>query len=552
MPQGTPSAIKIDPRDNAAVALRDLAAGSDVDANGDSYRLTEAVAAKHKFACNDLAEGDAVRLYGVLVGKTTKPVARGAALTTDNLVHQSENFSAQENRTAWEPPEVSRWKERTFLGYHRSNGSVGTANTWIVIPLVFCENRNVDVMRQSLSRALGYDIASPYERFAANLVDAFNKGASNEELAGRDLAEVENAVPSGFFKNIDGIRFLTHGLGCGGTRDDAQSLCGLLAGYATHPNVAGTTVLSLGCQNAEASILQDEIARRDPSYDKPLLVFEQHRFPSEKQMLADAIRETFLGMAEANKQERAPASLDRLTVGVECGASDGFSGISANPAIGHVADALVALGGRAILSEFPELCGAEQDLIDRAVSRDVAQDFISLMRAYASRAEAVGSGFDQNPSPGNIRDGLITDAIKSAGAAKKGGTSPVVDVVDYPGWAAKPGLTLLCTPGGDMESTTAMAGAHANLILFSTGMGTPTGNAVTPVIKISSNTVTAEKHPDMIDFDAGPIIDEGRSIDAVGEDLLGLCLDVASGKTPTKAALLGQHDFLPWKRGVSL
>ena len=174
------------------------------------------------------------------------------------------------------------------------------------------------------------------------------------------------------------------------------------------------------------------------------------------------------------------------------------------------------------------------------------------MRAYARAAEAVGSGFDMNPSPGNIKDGLITDAIKSAGAAKKGGTSPVADVLDYGGYAAKPGLTLLCTPGNDVESTTALAGSGANIILFTTGLGTPTGNPVTPVIKVSSNTKLAQRMPDIIDVDTGPVIAGEKTIEEMGADMLDFILEVASGERQTKATQLGQDDFIPWKRGISL
>ncbi len=551
-------ALKLDPRDNAAVALRDLPAGAEVTLNGDAYRLPAPVLAKHKFACQDFPEGAPVRLYGVLVGKTTRPVARGESLTTENLIHDAAAFELGDQPSQeWTAPDVSAFQEKSFLGYHRADGSVGTANHWIVIPMVFCENRNVDVMRQAMQRALGFHTASPYEAFTTSLVHAHAKGASAEALSAITMsgASEENRAEGASGSNgtfVDGIHFLSHGLGCGGTREDAAALCGLLAGYITHPNVAGATVLSLGCQNAEVSILEDEIARRSPDFDKPLLVYEQHRHPSEKALLESAIRDTFVALTRVNQVTRGPAPLDKLTIGVECGASDGFSGISANPAIGHAVDLVVALGGKAILSEFPELCGVEQELIDRCADAEVAQKFIDLMRAYSARAEAVGSALSMNPSPGNIRDGLITDAIKSAGAAKKGGTSPVSDAIDYPGWATKPGLTLLCTPGNDVESTTALAAAHANLILFSTGMGTPTGNPVTPVIKVSSNMTTSKKFPDMIDFDAGPIIEGSASIAETGEKLLALSLQVASGKTPTKAALLGQHDFLPWKRGVSL
>ncbi len=549
-----PRALRIDPRDNVAVALTALAAHTEMTVDGVSHRLVEPIAAKHKFACVDLAAGATVKMYGVVVGRTTQPVRRGSALTTENLVHDAGHYAIGTLQPEWTAPNVSAWQDRTFSGYHRTDGSVGTQNLWIVIPLVFCENRNIEVMRQSINRALGFDSVSRYERYATALVAALQRGAPPAELKSLQLEEALQTAAERprNYPMLDGVRFLTHGLGCGGTRQDSQALCGLLAGYATHPNVAGVTVLSLGCQIAEVKMLEDEIARRNPHFDRPFHVFNQQKHGSETSLLSDAIRATILGASVAGAQTRAPAGLDKLTLGLECGGSDGFSGISVNPVIGATSDRVVALGGRTVLAEFPELCGAEQSLIDRCVDRPTAERFIALMEAYEAGAKAVGSGLHFNPSPGNIRDGLITDAIKSTGAAKKGGTSPIVDVLDYPAKVTKPGLSLLCTPGNDVESTTALAGAHCNLILFSTGLGTPTGNPVAPVIKLSSNSTLAAAHPEMIDFDAGPVIGGHRTIAELGDDLLGLCVDVASGQTATRADLLGQHDFLPWKRGVSL
>ena len=269
-------------------------------------------------------------------------------------------------------------------------------------------------------------------------------------------------------------------------------------------------------------------------------------------MLTKAIQKTFIGLTEANKLTRKPAPLSKLKIGLECGGSDGFSGISANPAVGHVSDLLSALGGSSILSEFPELCGVEQELINRTTDNKSAEKFVELMRAYSSAAVAAGSGFDMNPSPGNIKDGLITDAMKSAGAAKKGGTSPINDVLDYGEYVTKPGLNLLCTPGNDVESTTAMAGSGASIILFTTGLGTPTGNPVAPVVKISSNTRLAEKMPDIIDVNAGEVIEGTKTIEQVGEEMFDYIIEVANGTVKTKAMELNQIDFIPWKRGVSL
>jgi altronate hydrolase len=354
------------------------------------------------------------------------------------------------------------------------------------------------------------------------------------------------------FKNVDGIKFLIHEAGCGGTREDARNLCSLLAGYCNNPNVAGITVLSLGCQHAQVPMLEEEIRKRNPGFDKPLLVFEQQKWPSEYQMLTQAMRKTFLGMMEADKLERAPATLDKLTVGVKCGGSDGFSGISANPAVGHCADLLVALGAKVVLAEFPELCGVEQEMIDRSVSDEVGEKFAKLMREYARRAVAVGADFSMNPSPGNIRDGLITDAMKSAGAARKGGTSPVADALGYPEYATRSGLNLLCTPGNDVEATTGMAAAGCTAQLFTTGLGTPTGNPVSAMVKISTNSALAGRMKDIIDFNAGTIITGEKTVDEVGEEILEYLIGLASGLYDTKAMELGQDDFIPWKRGVSL
>jgi len=255
---------------------------------------------------------------------------------------------------------------------------------------------------------------------------------------------------------------------------------------------------------------------------------------------------------EANQARRSPAPLSKLCVGLKCGGSDGFSGLSANPAIGHTSDMLAALGGRTILSEFPELCGVEQELINRGKNKQVGDRFIQLMRDYAARAAAVRSTFEMNPSPGNRRDGLLTDAMKSAGAAKKGGTSPVTAALDYPEYSTEPGLNLQCTPGNDVECVTAQVGAGANVVLFTTGLGTPTGNPITPVIKLSTNSSLAQRMSDIIDFDTGSIVEGKQTIRETGEAILDYIVRVASGDERTKAEMKAQEDFIPWKRGVSL
>jgi len=544
--------LQVHPDDNVLVALISLKAGEEVSGHQGTISLVSSVPAKHKFATANLAAGDAIIMYGISIGRAVEPIRRGELLTTRNVRHYAAAVEGKSRSREWTAPDVSRWRQRSFLGYHRADGQAGTRNYWLVIPLVFCENRNVAVLKQAFEEELGYAQPPVYRNQVAKLVELYKQGKISDlsRQAGEraDAGRTQNKV----FPNVDGIKFLSHEGGCGGTRQDAGGLVGLLAGYIHHPNVAGATILSLGCQNAQAGLLRREILKRNPGFEKPLIVLEQQQSGSEFAMVSQAIRQTFLGLVEANKCERRPASLCNLCVGLKCGGSDGFSGISANPAIGHTADLIAALGGKTILSEFPELCGVEQELADRAATVQIAESFLRLMREYNARAQAVGSGFDMNPSPGNIRDGLITDAMKSAGAAKKGGTSPVNAVLDFPGYATAAGLNLLCTPGNDVESVTAQVGSGANVVLFTTGLGTPTGNPIAPIVKISTNSELAERMLDIIDLDAGPIISGEKTVEQTGEEILELVTRVASGEIKTKAELLAQDDFIPWKRGVSL
>jgi len=545
--------LKVHPNDNVLVALTNLLKDEKIVWEGKEYTMEETVKAKHKFATVDLAPGDSIIMYGVLVGKAQQPIKKGGLISTANVKHAANDFSVGERHTQWPKPDVSAWKGRTFKGYHRADGSVGTANYWVVIPMVFCENRNLDVLQQALVNDLGYGRNRSYQVQSQQLIELYKTGKSVEEILQADLqAEYGKYASQRLFPNVDGIKFLTHDGGCGGTRQDAQALCGLLAGYITHPNVAGATVLSLGCQNAQVSMLEDEIKKRSPQFSKPLYILEQQKIGKESALLSEAIKQTFAGLILANQQTRQPAPLSKLCIGLECGGSDGFSGISANPAIGYTSDLLVAMGGSVILSEFPELCGVEQNLSDRCVDVPTAERFSHLMRTYNERAKAVGSGFDMNPSPGNIRDGLITDAIKSAGAAKKGGTSPVTAVLDYPEKVTKPGLNLLCTPGNDVESTTAEVASGATVVLFTTGLGTPTGNPIAPVVKIATNTPLYERMQDIIDINTGTIIEGKETIEQAGGRILDYVIGVASGEIEVAAVRHVQDDFIPWKRGVSL
>lgn len=540
--------LKIHKNDNVIVALTNLAKGEIISFEGKGYILQEDIPAKHKFFTHDMKTGDEVTMYGVLVGKAQMDIAKGSRMATENIKHAAEPYAYRNAKYKWHAPDISRFKGRTFNGYHRSDGRVGTANYWLFIPTVFCENRNLDVIREAMHNELGYAVTDKYKQYTQQLVKAYSNGNSLDSI---------NLTPSANgharqFKNVDGIKFLNHQGGCGGIRQDAAILSKLLAAYADHPNVGGVTVLSLGCQNLQVQDFKNDLKAHNPNFDKPFFIFEQQQSQSEEQLIADAIRKTFEGLIEINKQERKPAALDKLCIGVKCGGSDGFSGISANPSVGYCSDLVVALGGKVLLAEFPELCGVEQELIDRSENEATAQKFIHLMKSYDEIVTKAGSSFSMNPSPGNIKDGLITDAIKSAGAAKKGGTSPVVDVLDYTEPATKPGLSLVCTPGNDVEATTGKAASGATLILFTTGLGTPTGNPVCPTIKVSTNSNLTKRMNDIIDIDCGPVIEGDKTIEQMGEEILEYCIKAASGEVIPKAVQLNQDDFIPWKRGVSL
>ncbi|WP_461451571.1 UxaA family hydrolase [Mucilaginibacter sp.] len=544
---------KVHPKDNVMVALTDLQAGESVTYQGNSYTPIEFIPAKHKFAINAIPTGAEVIMYGVLVGKAQSDIPVGGLLTTGNIKHAASGFHEGTDHTNWDKPDIDKWKSATFNGFHRDNGEVGTANYWLVVPMVFCENRNIEVLQEALVKPLGYGRKKTYEVKAQQLIEMVKSGGGLNEVLYTEIdKDSQSSAQNKLFPNVDGIKFLSHTGGCGGTRQDSTTLCGLLAGYITHPNVAGATVLSLGCQNAEVKTLQEEISKRSPNFNKPLYILDQQKIGLETDLMELAIRQTLAGLIQANQNTRKPAPLSKLTIGLECGGSDGFSGISANPAIGYTSDMLVALGGSVILAEFPELCGVEQNLIDRCVDKSKADRFSSLVKTYSERAEEAGSGFYMNPSPGNIKDGLITDAIKSAGAAKKGGTSPVTDVLDYPEKVTKPGLNLLCTPGNDVESTTAEVASGANIVLFTTGLGTPTGNPITPVVKIATNTTLYNRMKDIIDINTGTIVEGDETIEQAGERILDYVVKVASGEIEVSAVRHGQNDFIPWKRGVSL
>ncbi len=544
--------LQINPTDNLLVALQDLPKGTIIQHNGNEITLQDDIAAKHKFTTEAIPKEGKATMYGVLVGIASQDIPKGGLIHTFNLHHATTDFKGKQADYHWDAPDVSKFQNRTFNGYHRADGQVGTQNYWLVIPLVFCENRNIELLKNAFLNGLGFQKMDPFTQKVQQLGQQLAQGKALEIDTSSSASVLVHK--SAQFPNVDGIKFLTHESGCGENKDDSLNLCSLLAGYCLNPNVGGITVLSLGCQHSQIEVFKEKLKEKDPNFSKPLYIFEQQQDNGSgvENMLNEVILQTFKGLVEINQQTRKPAPLSALRIGVKCGGSDGFSGISANPAIGHTADLVVGLGGTVMIAEFPELCGVEQELQNRSVTKEVADNFGFLMREYARRAALVGAGFDMNPSPGNIKDGLITDAIKSAGAAKKAGSSPIEDVLGYGQYVTKKGLNLVCTPGNDVLATTGMAGAGATIQLFTTGLGTPTGNPICPMVKLSTNTKLAQKLPEIIDIDCGPIISGEKTVEQSGEEVLEYIIKLASGEINTKAMDLGQDDFMFWRRGVSL
>lgn len=408
----------------------------------------------------------------------------------------------------------------TFKGYYRNDGSVGTANYWIVIPMVFCENRNVNVMREAMLEQLGFHAHNKYAGFAHLLKESYQSGKSVAEIEGMDVETYTYNKKSSVFTNVDGISFLTHQGGCGGTRQDANALCGLLAGYITNPNVAGATVLSLGCQNAQVEILLDEIKKRDAAFDRPLYVLDQQQTGIETDLVSNAIRQTFYGLIGADRNIARSAPLNKICIGIEMSATDKV----VNAVAESVSEKIIAAGGTVILSGAFRLKGVLQEHGTRFANKATAQYFSELVAKYEHLFSLEGINFQKSI------DGPV--AQKYAGNQFVTNENTVVaGVLDYPEKATKQGLNLLFTSDDRIEATTALAGSGATVILSAGGNAVK--NPVVPVIKISdylgsdlTSEAVAEKIIDVICnyryFDADDVVTEMH------------------------------NDFIPWKRGISL
>lgn len=504
MPNGTEApgraAHIIHDSDDVAVALRPLLPGESVALARGSVTVREAIARGHKIALRDIRAGEVVRKYGWPIGRAVADIPAGSHVHTTNLATQLSGVNqyvyrpnvARDSRPPVTPAEG-------FMGYRRRNGRVGTRNEIWVLCTVGCVART----------------AERIARIAA------------ERFAGR----------------VDGVHAFTHPFGCSQLGDDLARTRQILASLARHPNAGGVLILGLGCESNQLDALLAHAKDLEP---ERLRAFTAQSTADELEAGLAAVEEL---VRIAEKDVRVPCGLADLTIGLKCGGSDGFSGITANPLVGHVADRVAAAGGTPILTEIPEVFGAEHLLMERAVDERVFEDVVSLINEFKRYFIDNGQPVYENPSPGNIAGGITTLEEKSLGAVQKGGRAPLSHVLRYGERANRPGLALLEAPGNDAVSSTALVAAGATVVLFTTGRGTPLGLPA-PTLKISSSSALREKKPHWIDFDAGVVLG-ATDREQAGEELLHLVLQTASGKR-TRNEENDEREIAIWKGGVTL
>jgi altronate hydrolase len=488
--------------DDVAVAVADLPAGEVLEVDGRTVKTREPIPRGHKVALRDIAAGEAVRKYGWPIGNAKQAIICGSHVQTSNLGTRLEGLNEYAYR-----PEAAHFRHAandaipdTFMGYRRRNGRVGTRNEIWILCTVGC-------------------VARTAQRIAS---------VGTARFDGR----------------VDGVHAFTHPFGCSQLGDDLSRTRRVLASLAAHPNAGGVLIIGLGCESNQLDRLLAEAKDLDMSRVR---AFTAQSAGDEVEQGIQALEEL---VAIAEQDRREPCPLSSLTVGLKCGGSDGLSGITANPLVGYVADRVSAAGGTPILTEIPEVFGAEHLLMRRATSEDVFHGIVALVNDFKRYFIDNGQPIYENPSPGNVAGGITTLEEKSLGAVQKGGHAPVSEVLRYGQRATQPGLALLEAPGNDAVSSTALVAAGATVLLFTTGRGTPLGFPV-PTLKIASNSALAQKKPHWIDFDAGVVLGGTQSMAQAGADLMRLVIDTASGKA-ARNETNGEREISIWKSGVTL
>ncbi|WP_323012228.1 altronate dehydratase family protein [Castellaniella sp.] len=500
-------AIRLAPNDHVAVARFALSAGQVLVLGEVTVTLLADIPAGHKFAVVPVATGETVLKYGQPIGVATADILPGAHVHTQNLgmstSHQQHAVGQAYQAT------VPAVESRTFDGYVRPSGRVGTRNYIGVVSSVNCS-----------------------------------------ATVCRHIADGLNATVMQQFPNVDGVVAITHGSGCGmsGDGEGLVLLQRTLRGYANHPNFAGVLLIGLGCEVNQIAPLVENLDARDPGMVATLTIQD---VGGTRDTIAKGKELIMAMLAQANQMQRQPVPLSHLLVGLQCGGSDGYSGISANPALGAAADALVRLGGTAILSETPEIYGAEHLLTSRAASPAVADKLMQRLQWWESYTASHGGDLDNNPSPGNKEGGITTILEKSLGAVAKGGSSGVMAVYEYAQTVQQQGLVFMDTPGYDPVSATGQVAGGANLICFTTGRGSTYGCKPTPSLKLATNTAMFRHMELDMDFNCGTIVDGTQSIEQAGAAILELMIQTASGlRTKSEENGLGDNEFLPWQLGA--
>lgn len=500
--------LRLTESDAVGVALRTLVAGESIELAGSQLTINQRIMKGHKVALRDMPSGFRVTKYAQLIGLASEPVRAGDHVHTHNLAFTDNDASAQATGSV---PGVPVLCTDTFMGYRRAAGRAGTRNFIAVISSVNCS-------------------ATVAHRIAASFTDASLEA----------------------YENVDGVAAFTHGTGCGmdSAGEGFANLQRVIAGYARHPNVGGVLIVGLGC---ETSQIADTIKSHKLASGPLLRTMNIQTTGGHVKTIARGVQLINEMLEDVNAIERSACPVSDLSLALQCGGSDAWSGITANPALGHAADLLVGQGGTAVLAETPEIYGAEHLLTERAVNQDVANKLMQRIAWWQDYVGRNNGSLDNNPSPGNKLGGLTTILEKSLGAVAKGGTTPLTGVFHYAQTVDCAGFVFMDSPGYDPASVTGQIAGGCNLVSFTTGRGSTFGSKPAPCLKIATNTDMYLQLDDDMDINAGTIVSEAQSVAEVGEHIYQTLLQVASGKrTLSETHGLGDNEFVPWQIGATM
>jgi altronate hydrolase len=510
-------AVIVDPiHDNVAVVKRGIEAGLAVQLpDRRVVEITGPVSAGHRFATRAIPEGSYVVQYGQPIG-TSRGIAEGEPVTVRNMGHEVPLVRDLPATLQTPPPHyVPQAARRTFRGFRRTDGRVGTRNMILVVPTSMC--------------------------------------ASHESQQIATIAEL-TLYSRQRYPNVDGVSAIPHNKGCGcSDGSNIEVVLRTLANYAAHPNVGGVLFVGLGCEKTNLTAVEEFLHRNGLDLGKPVVRFGIQELGGTQAVIDRGLQEIAAMLPQVNDASRTDVPASELVLGVKCGGSDGFSGLSANPALGYAADLLVAQGGTVLITEVPEFCGAEHILAQRAKDRETGEAVYRMVDWYKDYAAKFGTVLGENPSPGNVAGGLLNITIKSLGAIAKAGTTRVEGVTGYAEVPKGHGLWLMQGPGYDQESTPGLVGAGSQVVVFTTGRGTTIGNAIAPIVKLTSNTPVFERMSRDMDLSAGGVIDGTETIAQVGTRVFDHVLRVASGEVLARAEETRHREFEIWgEQSVSL